>query len=146
MNITSIGGAYELVNDQSIMEKMKEEIELFKKLPIQLSDEDNIRIKTNKLLSNILSNLNDPYLISCIMSTNPKLKISEKQSKRVSQNVQKLVLRPETNSGKISLKNVSLSSRLKLEAIIPHLSKMSDRTTLPSGLPNTILYFMSKSG
>ena len=34
MNITSIGGAYELVNDQSIMEKMKEEIELFKKLTI----------------------------------------------------------------------------------------------------------------
>jgi len=105
MNITSIGGSYELVNDQSIMEKMKEEIELFKKLPIQLSNEETIRIKTNKLLSDILSKLNDPYLIGCIMSTNPKLQIiSPEPSKQIAQKVQKLVLRKEGTS----LKNVSL--------------------------------------
>ena len=110
MNITSIGGSYELVNDQSIMEKMKEEIELFKKLPIQLSDEDAIRIKTNKLLSNILSNLNDPYLINCIMSTNPKLPYVEKiPLKQIVPKIQKLVLRREGTS----LKNVSLIPTLE---------------------------------
>ena len=126
MNITSIGSSYELIEEKSMIVKINEEMELFKKMIIKPSEEDTIRIKSNKTFSDILTNLDDPYLINCIMSTNPKVQALKEQALNAqalnaqalkSVKVQKLLLRPD-KSGKILNLNIPENLKKNYETLL----------------------------
>jgi len=82
MNIKNVGYTYELLNIELMKDKIRNDRELLKQLPIKLSLEDTIRSKNIKTLSDILSKMEQPELIDCIMSSGVKVPKVDKPEKR----------------------------------------------------------------
>ena len=98
MNIRSIGSSYQLVNEKSIINSIKEDAS--KTLAIQLSEEDERSIKSQKVLKTILRELESSSLIDCIMSSgavNLTDKVYQRQlkTKRIDQYPTKDNLKPK---------------------------------------------------
>jgi hypothetical protein len=77
MNTTSIGYTYKLLNIELMKEKIKNDQEI-----IKISLEDTMRSKTTRVLSQVLSKMEQTELIDCIMGSGIKVPKPEKQEKR----------------------------------------------------------------